>query len=161
MDAAVIRQEAQVLRPVGAPRDLGQRAAAEVAQEHVAVAHEGRTGPRTIEHGLRAIEGLERRIKHRPHPSVAQGVFIQVAHRAGLALELEQHTAAVQHPAGIFHRGADPVRVGHDLFKADIRVADRGGFVGGPRDRCAGKHGQQGWQETHAKRHADSSTRPE
>src|SRR5690606_7083677 len=110
---------------------LQQRAVAQVAHEHVAVADECRARARGVVDRLRAVDfgalGALDQLRlaaaglHRPG----------IADLAAFALEAVVGAAAVPRPPGLLHRGTDPVRVVHDPVQ--------GQFLG----RLGGKRGDE------------------
>jgi hypothetical protein len=92
---------------------LGERTAAQVAHEDVAVAREGGTGARGVVHRAGGIETGARRIADLHRRAAGHRHLPQVADGRAFALALVERAPAVPRPPGLFHRVADPVRVGH------------------------------------------------
>ncbi len=93
---------------------LGQGAAAQVADEHVAIAHERHARALRIEHGPRGVDAGARRAVDDPRLAAVDVLHVQVADAAALALERVVGLATVPRPPDLFHRRPDPVRIGHD-----------------------------------------------
>jgi hypothetical protein len=134
-DHAIVGGEVHVARALVAAGELGQRAAAQVAHEHVAIAHEGAAAAAAVVDRLGHVQGAALVIGHLRGHATGHRLAEGIAHRAAVALELVLHLLAVPRPPGLLDRRTDPVRVGHGLFDGDRRRR-------GMRSRC-GQHGRQ------------------
>ncbi|KAG1460092.1 hypothetical protein G6F57_014379 [Rhizopus arrhizus] len=150
-DHAVVGREVHVARALVAAGQLGQRAAAQVAHEHVAIADERTAAAAAVVDRLGHVQGAALVIGHLRGHATGHRLAEGVAHRAAVALELVLHLLAVPRPPGLFDRRPDPVRVGHGLFDGDRRRR-------GMRGRC-GQHGRQ--QEGQGQHSGHGRTAPE
>ena len=112
-----------------AARDLGEGAVAQVAHEHVAVAHERHARALRIVSGLRGVDvGACGAID--PHrDAVGDRLLPDIADRRAFALERVLHTPSVPGPPRLLHRRPDPVGIGHRLIEGErgLRLCLRGG----------------------------------
>ncbi len=120
---------------------LGQGAAAQVADEHVAVAHEGHAAAGGVIGGQRAVESCARGTVHALGGAAVHGDLPGVADVLAFPLEVVLDALAVPRPPGRLDRRADPVRVRHGLVQGD---RGRAGAAGGLRERARGGAQEQG-----------------
>jgi hypothetical protein len=104
---------------VTAARELGQRAAAQVAHEHVAVAHECAAHAGRIEDNIGGIEvGACAAFQSRLCTAV-DADLPGVADGRAVALEQVLRGLAIPTPPAAVHRRPDPVRIRHRLGQRD------------------------------------------
>ena len=123
--------------------DLRERAVAQVAHEHVAVADEGHARALRIEHRLRRVEVGARGAVEPGRDAGGDRLHVRVADGRAFALERVVRALSVPRPPGLLHRRADPVGVGHDLLhrQRGRRLRRRGGGKQGEEQRKRSAHG--------------------
>ncbi len=150
-DHAIVGGEVHAAGALVAAGQLGQCAAAQVAHEHVAVAHERAARAAAVVYRIGHVQTAALVIGHLRGHATGDRLAEGVAHRAAVALELVLHLLAVPRPPGLLHRRTDPVRVGHGLFDGDrCRRSLRG---------RSGQHGRQ--QEGQGQHSGHGRTAPE
>jgi len=112
-----------------AARDLRQRAIAQVAHEHIAVAHEGHARMGRVVHRIRRIEvGAIGTIDAGRSRVASDRLLPRVADASAIALEHVLHALSVPGPPRILDRRSDPVGIGHHLLQRQGSRALRGGI---------------------------------
>ena len=116
-----IGTEARLLFHLMGAGDLGQRSAAQVAHEQVAVAREQHALAGGIVDRVRGVQVRALVVSDAMRGGAVERLLEGVAHAAAVALEFVLHLFAVPGPPGAFHRRTDPVRFGHRLFQRERR----------------------------------------
>src|SRR5690606_6223448 len=127
---AAVGGETDLRLGLGGAGELDQAAAGQVAYEHVTVADEGHAPALRVVGRIRRIQGGALGIRDPLQGAAGHRLAPSVAHRGAFALEQQLGLAAIPAPPGLFHRRADPVRLGHRLLEGEI-AAGRG--LGGAR----------------------------
>ena len=124
---------------------LGQRAAAQVAHEHVAVAHQRHARAGGVVQEVAAVHVRARRaVQPRGHAAPVDALAETVADGRAFALAGVFHRLRIPAPPGLFHAIADPVRVGHHLFQGQRLRGLRGQPRGGGKQQAGGKDAAHG-----------------
>ncbi len=119
--AAAVGGETRLVFGVGGAAELGQ-AAADLAQENVAVADEHRAPVLAIEIRAGGIEVGEHRAFDAGRGTARDRQAPGVAHRRIGALERVVRALAIERPPRRFHRRPDPVRMRHRLVQRERRI---------------------------------------
>jgi hypothetical protein len=113
-DQAAVAAPARIdLLGLGAGQ-LEQGAAAQVAHEHVAAAHEGHAHPLRVEHRVGAVDRAARGAVEQARLAAIHGLRVQVLDPGVAAAQRVVHLAAIPGPPCLLDRRPDPGRIGHD-----------------------------------------------
>ncbi|MNV03354.1 hypothetical protein D3C71_936170 [compost metagenome] len=138
-DHAAIGGEVHAAGALVAAGELGERTAAQVAHEHVAIAHEGHALTAAVVDAAGRIQRAALIVGHLLRHAAGDRHAEAVAHRAALALERVFHLLAIPRPPGRFDRRPDPVRIGHCLFDGDRRGRGMGAAESGQQQQGQGQ----------------------